>query len=513
MAPIDRRLFLGLGALTGTAIAGALAGCTPTTGTAEEPSGGSGESAGGGTLRAAFAGGGSAETLNYLQGPTSLDYVRARLVHGALGAIDPTQPDGVRYGVLEAIEISDDLATYTLRVRPGIVFTDGAPLTSADVLYSLRAPQTLQGLPFTQTVGRSFALDRATADDELTVTLPTASPIADGRLLLCPNLLAIQDGTTEFTPQTPSCGPFTITAFEPGQSTVLTRNPDYFGAAIGDEVSLDEIELLSISDGQARVTALEGGQADFASGIDPVTVQTLSSGDLAVTASKLPYASTLRFRMSRGFEPFQDARVRQAFRLAVDRRAIVDSVYFGRAYLGNDVPALGFPTYDTDLEQRSHDPDTARQLLEYAGMAGMAVELTVGPELAGMVETGTLIVEDLRAVGVGATLRELPAGQLFADYEAYLALPFAASYSPPALFEPNHVPGAFPEVDALVVTARSAAGEDERLAASHAAQRLLWADGDEIIPVFVPNIDVRTKAVEGVRDLQFPDLSVATIAA
>ncbi|APU15354.1 MULTISPECIES: ABC transporter substrate-binding protein [Actinoalloteichus] len=503
MVELDRRRFLGLGAFTAAVVAAGLTGC----GTAATPAQNIGR------LRAAFAGGGAGETLNYLVGPTALDFVRARLVHAALGMIDVSQPDGVRYGALESIDVSDDLTTYTLHVRPGIAFTDGSPLTAEDILYSLRAPALLQGLPFTQIVGRDFDLDNAVIDDEHTLTLPTLRPIADGRLLLCQSMLAIKAGTTEFTNTTVSCGPFVISAFQAGQETLLTRNPDYFGAAIGDEPTLDEIQLLSIADDNARVAALTGGQADFISGITPALAQNLDGADgVVVTNGELPYASCLRFVMNPSFEPFADVRVRQAFKLAVDRQSIIDNVYYGRAYLGNDIPALGFPTYHSALEQRAYDPDTARDLLEQAGQSGMSVELTVGPELPGMVETATLIVENLQAIGVDATLAELPAGQLFADYEAYTALPFAAGYNPPALFEPNHTPGVLPEADALVVTARGGLTEDERLDASHQAQQLLWENGNQIGPVFVPGIDAAVDAVSGVRDQQFPDLTNARLA-
>ncbi|ASO20588.1 peptide/nickel transport system substrate-binding protein [Actinoalloteichus hoggarensis] len=503
MVELDRRRFLGLGAFTAAVLASGLAGCgtaapAPTTG----------------RLRAAFPGGGAGETLNYLVGPTALDFVRARLVHAALGMIDVTEADGVRYGALESIDISDDLMTYTLRVRPNITFTDGSPLTSDDILYSLRAPALLQGLPFTQIVGRDFDLDAAAIEDDHTLILPTRHPVADGRLLLCQSMLAIKAGTTEFTIDTPSCGPFVISAFQAGQETLLTRNPDYFGAVIGDEPTLDEIQLLSIADDDARAAALTGGQADFISGITPALARNLDGTEgVHVTTGELPYASYLRFTMNPNFEPFADVRVRQAFKLAVDRQAIVDNVYYGRAYVGNDVPALGFPTYHSALEQRAYDPDAARDLVEQAGHSGMSVELTVGPELPGMVETATLIVENLRSIGVDAVLVELPAGQLFADYEAYTALPFAAGYNPAALFEPNHTPGVLPEVDALVITARGGATAEERLTASHQAQQLLWADGNQIGPVFVPGIDAAVDAVSGVRDQQFPDLTIARLTA
>ncbi|MFV0260096.1 MAG: ABC transporter substrate-binding protein [Acidimicrobiales bacterium] len=465
------------------------------------------ESAADGTLRAAFFGA-STETLNYLQGPTALDYVRASLVHAPLCEIDPDAPDGISYGVIADIEFSDDLSTYTLAVRDDVSFTDGTALTSADVLYSLRAPVLLEGLPFTQLVTRSFDLESATTPDDTTVVVPTLAPIADGRELICQSLLAIQDGTTEFTVDTPSTGPFTLAAFEPGRSTLLERNPDFYG----DAPSLEAIELVSIADATARVNALEQGQVDYVNGITPGQAESLQDANgITVTASDPPFASYMQFTMNVNEPPFDDARVREAFRLAVDRERIVDIVYFGRAFIGNDVPGLGFPSYNPNLDQRSQDLDRARALLEEAGAEGMSIELTVGPELPGMVETGTLIVEDLQAIGVDATLNELQPGQLFADFDAYLAMPFRAGYTPPALFEPNHRPGAFPEVDALVLTARSGATAEDRLAASHEAQLLLWAEGDQIAPVYVPSISAASDNVSGIRELQFPDLSQATI--
>lgn len=473
--------------------------------TPDAPGGGDAAS---GTLRAAFAGG-STETLNYFKGPTALDFVRARLVHAPLCELDATVEDGVAYGVVEDIEISDDLSEYTLHVREGVTFTDGSPLTSQDVLYSLGAPAELEALPFLLHVSRSFDLGSATAPDEHTLVLPTAAPIADGRLLLCQSMLAVKDGTTEFTEETPSSGPYTVAAFEPGQSTLLERNPDYYG----DAPAVEQIELLSIPDGTARVNALQQGQVDYINGITPAQAQTLQDVDgITVASSEPPYVSYMPFTMNLEAAPFDDPRVREAFKLAIDRQRILDNVYYGLGYLGNDIPALGFPNYDDSIPQREHDPERARDLLEEAGAAGMSIELTAGPELAGMAETATLIVEDLQAIGVNATLRELPAGQLFADYPAWLALPFKSGYNPPVSLETNHTPGVFPEVDALVQQARSAATPEKRLEASHAAQRLLWEEGNQIAPVFVPSIGASRDGVDGLIESQFPPLEHVSLS-
>lgn len=460
-----------------------------------------------GILRAAFAGG-ATETLNYLQGPNALDYVRAKHVHAPLCELDPGSPEGVSYGVVEDIEVSDDLTEYTLHVREGVRFTDGSELTSADVLYSLRAPIELEGLPFTMLAARNFDIDAASTPDAATVILPTLSPIADGRELICQSMLAIQDGTTEFTVDTPSSGPFKIVEFEPGQSTLLARNPDYYG----EQPSVEQIELITVSDATARMNALRQGQVDYISGVTPSDANALESvEEFRVTTSEPPYVSRLFFTMDISETPFDDAQMREAFKLAINRERIVENVYYGHAYVGNDVPGFGFPSYDERLEQRAYDPDTARELLAEAGAEGVSVTLTAGPELTGMVETATLIVEDLQAIGVDATLQELPAGQLFADYPAYLELPFRAGFSPSAMFEPNHAPGTFSEVDELVLRARSAPDEAERSDASYDAQRLLWAEGNELGPVFVPDISASNSRVSGVREAGFPDFTRVVI--
>ncbi|SBW28822.1 solute-binding protein [Candidatus Protofrankia californiensis] len=475
----------------------------------------------GGTLRAAFVGGGAAETLNFLKGPTPLDYVRARCAHGALGILDPAAEDGVRYEVLEGIDAADDLSVYTLRVRSGATFTDGSPLTAHDVLYSLNAPTTLGALPFLKPPAQNFDLAAARVTDDRTLELPTRAPIADGRLILCQSTLVFKDGTTAFTAGMPTCGPFRLTAFEAGQGSTFVRNDDYVGVAAGGGPYLDGLELRTIADSTARANALTGGQIDFAGDLGPVAARTLeSNGRLRVVTSELPYATLLSFAMNLSFEPFADVRVRQAFKFAVDRQAILDTVLFGRGHLGNDLPGLGFTDYADELEQRPYDPNRARALLRDAGAEGLEVSLTTAPEISGMAETATLFVEQLKEVGVSAKLDQRPTGQLFSDFAAYVQLPFAASYSPPvpplssyASTRAGGAPSAFgfnrPDVDELVVKARSATSADERRAAAVEAQRIQWEEGNQIIPVFIPSINGQAPSVQGIVDDPFTNFSQA----
>ncbi|MEU7367163.1 ABC transporter substrate-binding protein [Streptomyces hygroscopicus] len=524
---IDRRAFLRRGMVGAAALAvgpGLLAACsTGEPGSGGRPGPGSSLRSGG-TLRAAFAGGGASETLDFFNGPSALDLVRARAWHGTLGNLDPSGPDGVRYGVLKGIDISDDLSTYTLHVRPGVRFTDGSRLTSADILHSLSTLAARSTLPVYRLAAANFDLAHAKADGDLKVVLPTLRPIADGRMILCQgNFLVVKDGTRSFRKGMPSCGPFRLTEFTAGQGSAFERYDDHYGHV----PHLDGLELRSIADSTARAGALTSGEIDFAHDLSPVTARTLddhSKAELVPTRS--PYLVGLSFQMNMSVKPFDDPRVREAFKLAADREAMVKTVFYGNAEVGNDLPSMGFPDYAEGLPQRAHDPQRARALLKEAGADGIKVTLTTGPETPGMVELATLFVEDLKKAGVRASVRELPAGQLYADFPAYAALPLAGSYQMPIpalsayqMSTAGGAPSAFgwkePGTDALVAKARAERDKAEAGKLSTRAQRTRWEDGNQVLPVFKPNLNAQAKGVGGIRDdlfEQFPGFSRAWLA-
>ncbi|OLT12439.1 ABC transporter substrate-binding protein [Pseudonocardia sp. CNS-139] len=521
---IDRRGFLRAGGAALVAAAGGvvLANCAgPGTAPASAPT--PTAPASGGTLRAAFVGGGATETLNHLMGPTALDYVRARARHGALGAVDPAQPDGVRYDLLAGIDIAPDLSSYTLRLRPGLVFTDGSPVTIRDIVYSLNAPAVLGSLPFLKNAIAAFDLAAARVQDDLTAVLPARSPLVDGRLLLCQSNLVFKEGTTQFTADMPTCGPFRMTTFDPGQGAAFVRHDGYVPPPGAPAPYLDGLELRSIGDSDARANALTGGQLDYADDLALTTARTLEAANgTSVVATEVPAVNLLSFALNVRQAPFDDPRVVEAFKLAVDRQGIVDTVFFGRAVVGNDLPSIGYPGYAADIEQRPYDPDRARDLLQQAGVTGAQVTLTTGPEIPGMVETATVYAENLRAVGVDVRIAELPAGQLYSDFAAFTQLQFAGGYNPPqpvltAYLQSRRAgsPSNFgfdrPDIDALVATARSSTDAAERDRALAQAQRLQWAEGNSVIPVFKPNLSGRAGSVQGVLYEPFANFATASV--
>jgi peptide/nickel transport system substrate-binding protein len=246
-----------------------------------------------------------------------------------------------------------------------------------------------------------------------------------------------------------------------------------------------------------------------------------ASNGFRVTATDVPFVNQLSFSLNVAQAPFTDPRVVEAFKYAIDRQGIVDTVFFGRAIVGNDLPSIGFPDY-VEVEQRPYDPERARQLIQDAGAGNVPVTLTTGPEIPGMAEAATVFAENLKAVGVTVTLDELPPGQLYANFAANTQRQFVGGYNPPqpALIAYQSLrsagsPTAFgfhrPDIDALVTTARSGPDPAQRQQAMRQAARALWADGNIIIPVFAPTLHGHVPTVQGVRYEPFANFAAAAI--
>ncbi|RZS45029.1 peptide/nickel transport system substrate-binding protein [Herbihabitans rhizosphaerae] len=479
-----------------------------------------GQSAGqgaGGTLRAALVGSGAAETLNPFAGATTLDFVRALAVHGTLGRVDPTAEDGVRYDVLSAIESAPDNSGYTLRVRPDRRFTDGSKLTARDVLYSLNFITANAQTAYSR-YATDLDLAKARIIDDLTLVLPAKRRVSDVRLMLCqPYVLIFKDGTREFTPATPSCGPFRVDTFEAGRGTVLRRNDSYPGT-----VHLDAIELRSIAAEDARANALRGGQVDYAHDLAPAQARTVQGdGRFDVQQSAPPDVTGLGVLLNMSRPPFHDPRVRLACKLAINRQAILDTALLGRGVLGNDLFAPGYPDSATTVPQREHDPERARLLLREAGATGVTVTLTTAPETPGLVPMCTQIAAQLSEVGLKVTLDERPPGGLYADYAAYGRFQMAATYSTPIpplhYYETVGAAGntfalgwSRPDVDQRVAAARELSGP-ARKQASEAVHRTLWEDNNVLLPVFKPVLNGHVRGLRGVRGGRLPSFAEASL--
>jgi peptide/nickel transport system substrate-binding protein len=203
--------------------------------------------------------------------------------------------------------------------------------------------------------------------------------------------------------------------------------------------------------------------------------------------------------------PFDDVKVRQAFRLLIDRPQMIDVSVNGLGVVANDVFGQWDPCYDTSLV-REQDVEQAKALLLEAGQENLTVELITGPITAGAVEAAQALAQQAKAAGVTVNLREVTVTDFFTNYTQW---PFAQdflAYSPimsmvaqtqleSSPFNTTHFTSSrFVE---LYDQANATIDEAERCEIVTEIQKILFDEGGYIIPSFNQQVDLMTTSVNG----------------
>jgi peptide/nickel transport system substrate-binding protein len=362
---------------------------------------------------------------------------------------------------------SPDGLAWTLTLRPGVTFSDGAPFTSADVLFSFRAIyDEAVGSPIGESMrvgGKPLAVS---APDPQTVVVRFPSPFGPGIRLLdnLPILprhkleAALDAGTfgKAWDGSTPvrevvGLGPFVIDQYLPGQRLVFARNPRYWRT---DEAgrrlpALDLLTLEIVPDQNAELVRLQAGQIDFTQmEVRPEDYATLKQAEAAgrVTLVDLGVgldADSLWFNLRAGANPkrpwLHRVELRRAIAQAVDRRAFADTVFLGAAEPvdGALITPGNARWYAADLPRHPFDPAAAGALLASVGLVdrdgdgiredrdGADASFTLLTMKGNsLLERGAAFVRDaLGRVGLSVQLVPLEVGALIdrierGDYEA-----------------------------------------------------------------------------------------------
>ncbi|PKV98028.1 ABC transporter substrate-binding protein [Nocardia fluminea] len=290
-----------------------------------------------------------------------------------------------------AWEADAEQRVWTFTIAENAVFHDGSPVTSADVVWSLKALRSAPNGDWKVPV----PLDAITAVDDRRVRLVSETPNSQLPLLLRLMTFVMKAGSpTDITKATGS-GPFVLESYDDGNARLRRHDKWYGGAPM-----LDGIEITRFASSQALATAVAAGQIDLASNVGALAARTAASrSDLTVVRRPDDLAVCLALRTSDG--PFADPRVREAIRLGVDRLAMVKQVFSDYGTIGNDVLGVGDPAYDRTLTQRTRDVARAEQLLSDAKFDTAATYRCFTKEEAiGEVDSARLIATQLGDIGV-----------------------------------------------------------------------------------------------------------------
>ena len=378
----------------------------------------------GGTLRAGFVGGGTAETLNPYIGVTPIDESRIQNLYDPLVVVnaDLTRSPGLALSWAH----NKDATVWTVKLRPGVTFHNGKTFGAEDVIWSIQqmAAKTSYALPFVSgiRVGELKALNK------LTVRIPLKAADADlpGNFTYY-NTWIVPKGQTSKNYKKPiGTGPFKAGTFTPGRQSVFSANKDYW---VKGKPYVDTLKITSIDDNTARLNALLSGQIDAMAQLPTQQAKAHeATGDIQVLVAPSPQA--MMFYMDTTKAPFSDPRVTLAMKLIADRKALVESAISGYGTVGNDIFGAGLPFYDKSLPQRVQDIDKAKSLLKSAGQSDLKVQLNTSTIFPGFVEAATLFAQQAKKAGVTVNLKQVPPSSYYNPSLLYLKMPFAETQWP-----------------------------------------------------------------------------------
>jgi peptide/nickel transport system substrate-binding protein len=400
-----------------------------------------------------------------------------------------------------------------VRIRDGLRFHDGRRLSSADVRYTFEwILDPANRSPHRATYEKIRAI--ATPDSR-TVVFHLSEPFAPFLTGLVRGIVPDGSRATGYSPPI-GAGPYRVDDFQQDTAIRLSRYEGYHGGAPG----IERVVVKFLPDSNVRFLELKKGSVNFVlNGVDPDLIPpALENGNLVMEEAPGSNASYLGFNLRDTV--LSDHRVRRAIAFAIDREAIVRTLWKGHADLADSILAPAFWAHADGIPPVRHDPFAAMRLLDEAGYRDpdgdgpkprfRLTYKTSQNELRRQI--ATVIQEQLRKVGIAVEVQSFEWGTFFSDikegnFQLY-ALTWVGILDPDIYHYAFHS-GQFPprganrggyrnpEVDRLVEEARREPSREKRKGLYKKVQVLLARD----LPVFPlwinRNILVRDRRLSG----------------
>jgi peptide/nickel transport system substrate-binding protein len=313
-------------------------------------------------------------------------------------------------------------------LRKDVKFHDGKPFTSKDVKYTFdmvrEAPDAQGKLRINPRKDWFANVEAIEAPDPATVVFRLKRPQPSLLLMLASGYSPVYPAhvpPTEFRSKCVGTGPYKLKEWRQGELIEYVKNPDYF---IKGRPYLDGLKFFVIKERGTRFAALQAGRLDVA--FPGETTKTLHD-QLKAAAPQMVFQlvsqnvnDNLLLNLKKA--PFDNVKVRQAVSLAVDRRAYVQAVHQGGAFVGAAMPSKPFGVWGLLEKDLTHLPGYGKSAEDKARAKKLLAEAGFGPSNPLRVEMGTraialyvdfasFIINELKQVGVEATLKQVETAQ------------------------------------------------------------------------------------------------------
>lgn len=438
----------------------------------------------GATMRIARPAASAAETLDPASSLSAYEYLGA--IYNRLVRLDhagETVPD-----LATDWSASADATVWDFRLRDGVRFHDGRPLTAHDARYTFEHildPDTASP--------QAGALERIEAVDTTTVRFRLSSPNAEfPSLLTAYQCYVIPDGSAAEIGRTGiGTGPFVLESFTPAGVGSIRANDDYFDG----RATLDRIEFFSIQDTSARVNALLARQVDLLSqtNLDNPTARVVA-GSPGVTVARVENAQWYTIPMLQTSDEFADPEMRRAMKLAYDPRAVLDTALQGTGTPGWDNPVPPQLAAFADVD-RPYDPDEARSILKKLDRENFRLPIYTSAYEPNLTAIATAYASQVSQAGIDLNITNVAADSYYT--QVWMAEPLMVSYwftgrpIDQLLNQIFRTGSSYNEsawsnetFDQLLDDARADMNDASRLQKYQDAQRLIVEDCADMTPVF-----------------------------
>lgn len=336
---------------------------------------------------------------------TNPGYRTMQNIYDTLLTVDYGGDGALKPALAESWERKDG-KTVDLKLRQGVVFHDGSPLTVDDVVFSFgnvrRTDKESPGYGTAQQFLSTIETVEAVDDKTIRVVSRVTDPVLELRLtawgsqIVSKKAFEAAGGFQGFAQKPVGTGPFSVEALSP-DAVKLKAFDKYWGG----KPDIEMLTYVSAPELSSRIAGLASNDFDIIADVPSDQFSAVTRDDkLEMVGGTIASIRVVKFDTRN--EVLKDVRVRQALSLSVDRKAIVDALWQGMVSIpnGHQLPAFG-PLYDPDRPAYKYDPEAAKKLLDEAGYAGQAIPYRIrtaayGPELA----TAQVLVAMWQQIGV-----------------------------------------------------------------------------------------------------------------
>jgi peptide/nickel transport system substrate-binding protein len=300
---------------------------------------------------------------------------------------------------------NSDATVWTFKIRQGVKFHNGAPLTAADVVYTYKLQTNPSGSSNALSAFKGVLTPSGVQQvDDYTVAFHLAAPNGNFpyltssdnyNMIIIPNNYDPAQWQSSFV----GTGPFNLGSYTPKVGATFTRNESYWGT----KALPSQTQFTFYADPASSILAMTGGSIDVLGQFAVTGGEALLNGSYNVIKLKTSAHRELSMRCDQA--PFTDARVRQAIALTLNRPEIITALWKGYADIGNDSPfAPVFPSTNTSVAQRVQNISQAKSLLAAAGHSSGFTTKLITENFLEIPEYAQIVVQAAAAIGVKINL-------------------------------------------------------------------------------------------------------------